>query len=96
MPNELHSHGFRGRTSFNDNHTLGYTGVTCLNPDVPGHVHYMTGATTFNDGHIHRYALYTSPEIPVDGGHTHYYQSATSFNDGHIHYLYGYTTVYSR
>lgn len=55
---------------------------------------YMMGETTFNDGHIHRYALYTSPEIPVNGGHTHYYQAATSFNNGHVHYLYGYTTVY--
>jgi hypothetical protein len=94
MPNGLHSHSFRGRTTFNDGHTHGYTGITSLSPDVRGHVHFITGATTFNDGHIHRYALYTSREIPVAGGHTHFYQAATSFNDRHVHFLFGFTSVF--
>jgi len=96
MPDGLHSHAFRGRTTFNDGHAPGYTGITRLAPDVPGHLHQMTGETTFADGHVHRYSLYTGPEIPVDGGHTHYYQAVTSFNDGHVHYLFGYTTIHRR
>lgn len=96
MPNELHSHGFRGRTTFSDGHTHEYSGITSMNPDIPGHVHYMAGVTAFNDGHVHRYSLYTSPEIQVDRGHTHYYRAATSFEDGHVHYLFGYTTIYGQ
>lgn len=96
MPDRLHSHDFRGRTTFNDGHTHGYSGVTSDNPDVPRHIHYMMGETTFNDGHVHRYTLFTNPEIRVGRGHTHYYQASTSFNDGHVHYLYGYTTVYGQ
>ncbi|HOQ01257.1 MAG TPA: YmaF family protein [Acetivibrio clariflavus] len=96
MPNGMHSHRFMGRTTFNDGHVHGYSGMTSQNPDIPGHMHYITGETTFEDGHIHRYSLQTGPSIPVYGGHIHYYQAATSFNDGHVHYLYGYTSIYNQ
>jgi len=68
MPNGMHSHRFMGRTTFNDGHVHGYSGMTSLNPNIPGHMHYITGETTFEDGHIHRYSLQTGPSITVYGG----------------------------
>jgi hypothetical protein len=96
MPDGLHSHNFRGVTTFNDGHVHRYGGMTSSDPNVRGHTHSMAGETTYNDGHIHRYSLQTGPEIRVGTGHTHYYRAATTFNDGHVHYLYGYTSVYGR
>lgn len=95
MPGNLHSHEYRGNTTYNDGHVHMYYGSTSQVPDTPNHMHIMMGETSYNDGHTHRYSLYTSPSIKVGNGHTHYYQAGTSFNDNHLHYLYGYNTVYS-
>lgn len=95
MPNEILCPGFRERTTFKNVHAHGYSGVTGLNPDVPGHLHHMTGATTFDEGHMYRCALYTSPGIPADGGRTHYYRKDTSFYDGYFQYQYVHNAVFS-
>ena len=89
----LHTHNYKGVTTFNDGHEHGYVGTTSQAPDIPGHTHRMVGETTFDDGHSHGYSLQTSPPLPAGNGHTHYYQSETTFNDQHIHYLFGYNTV---
>jgi len=94
LSDRLHSHYFRGVTSYNDGHIHRYSGTTSQDRDTPGHVHTMTGETTFEDGHVHSYSLMTGAPIPVANGHTHYYKAATAFNDGHTHNLTGYTTVY--
>lgn len=94
MPDGLHSHDFRGVTTYTNGHVHRYTGTTSAAPNVPGHTHFMAGETSVSDGHTHRYGLYTGPDIQADGGHTHQYQGATALNDRHVHYLYGYTTTY--
>jgi hypothetical protein len=85
----MHSHKYANPTSYDDGHSHHYRGVTSLNPDVPGHIHYMSGYTTYEDGHVHRYVLATSPGIYMNGKHYHNYYGVTSFEDGHRHRVEG-------
>jgi hypothetical protein len=76
----LHSHGFRGVTSYDVGHRHGYAGVTDPAPSGVPHTHSYSTVTTFNDGHVHYIRGRTGPAIPVPGG-------------GHYHFFSGHTTV---
>lgn len=95
MQQGMHSHGYRGMTTYSYGHKHDYFGATSLDPDTPGHIHYMWGKTSYNDGHIHYYAVPTGPSVKVKDGHTHHYCGATTLNDGHVHYYGGVTSIYS-
>lgn len=95
MPNQLHSHGFAGGTSFADGHAHQYMGVTSLDMDYPGHVHLMADNTSFVDGHLHAFRLVTSPAIYFAGGHYHLYRGATEVADRHTHNMQGPTIIYA-
>ncbi len=94
MPMDLHSHNYRGATSFNDGHTHNYSGTTSADPDEPRHTHEMAGYTTTDAGHTHYYAVTTGPGIEVQGGHYHYYEGVTQYASGHMHSFEGSTSVY--
>ena len=83
----VHTHGFEGPTTINDNHRHFYEGISSADPNIPGHVHNITATTTFADGHRHSFSVNTAPAIPVRQGHIHPYMGTTTFDDGHVHYF---------
>ncbi len=77
----LHSHGFRGVTSFDVGHRHGYAGVTEPAPSGVPHTHAYSTVTTLNDGHVHYITGRTGPAIPVPGGgHYHFFEGVTTVN----------------
>lgn len=89
----IHTHGFEGPTTVNENHRHFYSGISSAEPDTPGHVHNISAVTTFNSGHTHSFSVNTAPAIRVNSGHIHPYMGTTTFNSGHVHYFRGNTTI---
>lgn len=68
----MHTHQYRGVTSFDVGHRHQLAGVTGPAPHTPDHVHPYQGTTTFDDGHVHTFSGVTGPPIPLpDGRHYH-------------------------
>ncbi len=89
----LHTHGFDGPTTINDNHRHFYSGTTSAEPNVLNHVHTISTTTTFNDGHTHNINIITGRAIPLGNGHIHPYVGTTTFDSGHVHHIKGNTTI---
>ena len=86
----LHTHQFKGVTTYVDGHLHFWSGVTSASPNVPGHTHIVAGETTVNDGHSHSYSLRTYPPTYVDQGHYkhyHYYEGDTHTTLDHHHHM---------
>ncbi|MFZ5974773.1 MAG: YmaF family protein [Bacillota bacterium] len=81
----MHTHAFKGVTTYIDGHLHLFSGVSSASPDVPGHTHYITGTTTISNGHSHSFNLITHTQTNVNSGHYHYYQGDTAIVLGHSH-----------
>lgn len=89
----MHTHYYRGETSYEDGHRHNYSGMTSPAPDTPGHTHMISDRTSMNDRHTHRFSFSTGPAREYRGGHVHHYAGVAQFNDGHIHTMGGCTSV---
>ncbi|MHB1314305.1 MAG: YmaF family protein [Christensenellales bacterium] len=94
MAARLHTHTFRGVTTYIDGHLHLFFGTTGASPDLPGHTHTVAGRTTMNTGHDHSYSLTTWPPTVVGAGrHYHYFNGNTGAVQGHSHPMSGTTSV---
>ena len=85
---QLHTHQFKGVTTYVDGHVHFWSGVSSASPNIPGHTHLIAGQTTVNDGHSHGYSITTQGPTYVDAQrykHYHYYAGDTLYARGHRH-----------
>lgn len=86
----VHTHPFKGVTSFDVGHHHHYAGVTEPAPSGVPHVHGYFAVTSFNDGHKHVIRGRTGPAIPLPkGGHVHRFEGYTTL-DGRIPHVHAY------
>lgn len=76
----IHTHQFKGVTSFDVGHNHRYAGTTEPAPSGVQHTHRYFTFTTFDDEHKHSIRGVTGPAIASSGG-------------GHFHEFSGVTTV---
>ena len=89
----MHTHEFKGVTTYVDGHLHLFSGVSSASPNIRGHTHVVEGTTTTDSGHSHNYSLTTWPQTDVNAGHYHYYEGATAISEGHDHPMSGTTFV---
>ena len=87
MPPVMHSHRFKGVTTYVDGHLHLFSGISSVSPNVPGHRHFITGITTFNFAHSHPYNLITDTQTNVDSAHYHFYAGNTYEVLAHHHFI---------
>ncbi|MGZ7444997.1 YmaF family protein [Paenibacillus sp. TH7-28] len=90
----VHSHEFKGITSFDVGHRHAYAGLTAPAPSGVQHTHRYHTVTSFDDGHSHVITGVTGPAIPVHGGgHIHHFEGVTTVNGAtpHTHFYHGNT-----
>jgi hypothetical protein len=91
----MHSHKFKGVTTYVDGHVHLFSGVSSMSPDVPGHTHTIEGQTTVDDGHSHGFYIITQGPTKVDSkAHYHYYEGNTNIVRNHKHFITETTFVY--
>jgi hypothetical protein len=74
----VHTHEFKGVTSFNVGHDHRYAGTTKPAPSGIQHTHRYTTFTTFDAEHRHVIRGITGPAIPLPGGgHYHEFSGVT-------------------
>ncbi len=96
MPGELHTHEYKGVTTYANGHVHLFSGVSGVSPNVPGHTHTIAGQTAVSDGHSHPYRLISEGPVyvaRVQYKHYHYYSGVTGFVRGHEHLMSGTTFV---
>lgn len=77
----VHTHAFSGYTSYDDDHSHYYSGMTEPAPTGVPHAHRYYTVTTRDDGHTHVIQGTTGPAIPLpNGGHYHYFEGYTTVN----------------
>lgn len=82
----IHSHEFRGTTSFDDGHKHRYAGRTEPAPSGVQHTHRYFTFTTVDDRHRHEIRGVTGPSIPLpNGGHYHEFSGVTTVSGTHPH-----------
>lgn len=89
----MHTHQFRGVTTYVNGHLHLFSGVSSASPDIRGHTHTVAGTTTTDSGHSHSYNLTTKTPTYVNAGHYHYYEGDTNITNGHDHPMSGTTFV---
>jgi hypothetical protein len=76
----IHTHEFKGNTSFDDGHRHRYAGTTEPAPSGIQHTHKYFTFTSVDNRHNHQIRGITGPAIPLGSG-------------GHFHEFSGFTTV---
>lgn len=92
----VHTHEFKGTTSFDEGHSHRYAGITEPAPSGVQHNHRYFTFTTFDDSHRHQIRGITGPAISLpNGGHYHEFNGVTTV-DGttpHRHMYSGRTSM---
>lgn len=96
MPDEFHTHKFKGVTVYVDGHVHLFSGVSGASPNVPGHTHVIEGQTAVSFGHSHGFSYMTQGPTYVDREqykHYHYHEGITDIALDHRHAMSGTTFV---
>lgn len=84
--NPVHTHEFRGVTSFDVGHSHRYAGTTEPAPSGVQHTHRFFTFTSVDDRHRHEIRGVTGPAIPLsNGGHYHQFRGVTTVNGSNPH-----------
>jgi hypothetical protein len=92
----VHTHQFKGVTSFDVGHNHRYVGTTEPAPSGVQHTHKYFTFTSFDDGHKHEIKGVTDPAIFLpSGGHIHEFSGVSSVDGAtpHRHKYSGKTSV---
>ncbi len=92
----VHTHAFRGVTSFDVGHNHRYAGTTTPAPSGVQHRHRFFTVTSFDDNHDHVIRGTTGPAIQLpSGGHIHQFSGFTTVNGAipHTHRFSGRTSI---
>jgi hypothetical protein len=75
----IHTHQFKGVTSFDDGHSHQYAGTTEPAPSGVQHTHRYFTSTSVEDRHRHQIRGVTGLSIPLpNGGHYHEFSGVTT------------------
>ncbi|MDQ0341070.1 hypothetical protein J2S00_003914 [Caldalkalibacillus uzonensis] len=92
----VHTHQFKGVTSFDVGHNHRYAGTTEPAPSGIQHRHRYFTFTSFDEGHRHVIRGVTGPAIPLpNGGHYHEFSGVTTVS-GAIRHTHRYRGITSR
>lgn len=82
-----HIHSYRGRTSYNENHSHNYRGTSsqAVYNGNGTHYHEYQTFTTTDRGHSHQITGRSGPAIRTRFGHIHEMNGETSINVEHQH-----------